>query len=355
MSSTVGPKISVVDSISDGSTYGDVGRAFLRMYQALIMPNVINMTTSVPPSTPANGDMYVVASPGSGAWVGKTNYVTYWTTDDPNHVSGVWEFYLPIKGWIVVNQFDNTQYEYNGSTWGAISSGLTSATLPSMGVSFVYCDGSGTNPVGTSIEGIQTVSNVATPHVAGGVSGEGTCIVYQGDPNANPSTVCTWRAGLDVTVNVNVRSTLISARRYTFKQAMGAPASYRYWIGVYTATTTLGGALFATNTPNTGYVAFRFCQGTDTTWKAVAGTSNVLQTVVDTGVSFVSSPSTTFNIVPNSTGTSVDYYINGANVATIATNLPGGNTPVAIFGTGDNKNAASTPSITFCYATIEYK
>ena len=36
MSTVTGPKIAVVDSISDGATYGDVGRAFLRMFQALI-------------------------------------------------------------------------------------------------------------------------------------------------------------------------------------------------------------------------------------------------------------------------------------------------------------------------------
>lgn len=357
MSSVVGPKISVVDSISDGSVYGTVGRQFLRMFQALIMPNVVNMTTSAAPSVPSNGDMYVVASVGSGAWVGKTNYVAYWTTDDPDHVAGTWEFYAPIKGWIVVNQFDNTQYEYNGSTWAAITfTGLTLGALPPAANSLVYSNGSNVNPDVVGIEGVQTVSITATAHVAGGVSGEGTCIVYTGSPGASVNTDCSWKAGMDVTVTNNVRASLLGTRRFSFRQAFAAPTTYRYWIGVYTGTTTLNAGLFATNTPNTGYVGFRFCSGTDTHWKAVTGTSNVNQTVTDTGVAFSASPSTLFQILPNIAGTSIDFYINGTNVATNTTNIISGNAPVAIFGTGDNQNTnSSAQAITFCYSIIEYR
>ncbi len=236
-----------------------------------------------------------------------------------------------------------------------VAADIPSVPLPPIGTSFVYCDGSASpNPVVVAIEGVQTVSNVATPHIAGAVSGEGTCITYENDPNANPNTVCSWRAGLDVTITNNIRSTLLSTRRYTFRQAMAAPTSFRYWIGVYTGTATLNGGLFATDTPNTGYVAFRFSSTTDTTWKAVTGTSNVAQTVTNTGVAFTAAPSTVFQIVLNSTATSIGFYINGTLAATNTTNIIGGNTPVAIFGTGDNKNVASLPTITFCYATIEY-
>src|SRR4029077_16068119 len=144
MANTTGPKIAVVDSIPDGAVYGDDGRAFLRMFQALIQPNVINMTTSAAPVSPTNGDMYVVASVGSGAWVGKTNYVAYWTTDNPDAPSGEWNFYQPIHGWVVVNQADDAQYEYNGSTWVALGGGgggvfsqatttITSAQIKNLG------------------------------------------------------------------------------------------------------------------------------------------------------------------------------------------------------------------------------
>jgi hypothetical protein len=117
MSSIVGPKISVVDSISDGSTYGDIGRKFLRMWQTLVEPNVINTTSSAPPVSPNNGDTYVVAATGSGAWLGQTNSVAYWTMDDPNFPSGNWEFYIPKVGWTVWSAANLGQYIFNGSTW----------------------------------------------------------------------------------------------------------------------------------------------------------------------------------------------------------------------------------------------
>src|SRR6266850_2102607 len=243
-----------------------------------------------------------------------------------------------------------------GATTITASGGITAATLPSLGTSFLYCDGSTGNPFGVAIEGIQTVSTATTAHIAGNVASEGTCSTYTGSAGSSPNTDCSWRAGLDSTVNTVVRSTLLSSRRYTFRQAMAGPTAFRYWVGITTSATALNGNLFATDTPNAGYIGFRFSTTTDTTWKAVTGTSNVAQTVVNTGVVFTAAPSTVFQLFPNSTATSVDFYINGTNVATINTNLIGGNSPVAIFGTGDNKSTgSSTPSITFCYAVIEYK
>src|SRR6267142_247271 len=122
-----------------------------------------------------------------------------------------------------------------GATTINAAAGITAATLPSIGNSFVYCDGAGTNPLGIAIEGIQTSSNAAIPKIAGTVSGEGTCIVYDGDANANATTIPSWRAGLDGTTTNNVRSTLLSTRRYTFRQAMASATAYRYWIGITTA------------------------------------------------------------------------------------------------------------------------
>lgn len=116
-SSVTGPKISVVDSITDGATYGDIGRSFLRMFQALIQPNVISLGTTAPPVSPSNGGTYVIGASPTGAWVGKAQNVAYWTTDDPNTPSGKWDFYAPTIGWTVISQANLGQYTYNGSVW----------------------------------------------------------------------------------------------------------------------------------------------------------------------------------------------------------------------------------------------
>jgi hypothetical protein len=115
--STIGPKIAVVDGEIDGSTYGNDMRQLMRMLQALVQPNCKNLTTTVPPVLPANGDTYIVAAGGTGAWAGKDESFAYWTTDDPNVPAGKWEFYAPLNGWLVTNQADNHLYKFNGTIW----------------------------------------------------------------------------------------------------------------------------------------------------------------------------------------------------------------------------------------------
>jgi hypothetical protein len=117
MSNTTGPKIAVVDSIPDGAVYGNDGRQFLRMFQALIQCNVINTTTTSPPGSPSNGDTYIIASGATGGWVGKDAFIAYWTLDDPNNPSGKWDYYAPVKGWLATSQANNGTYEFNGTAW----------------------------------------------------------------------------------------------------------------------------------------------------------------------------------------------------------------------------------------------
>jgi len=117
MVNTVGPKIAVVDSIPDGAYYGVDGRSFLRMFQALIQPNVINLTTTSPPGSPTNGDTYVIGSGASGAWIGLDAHIAYWTTDNPLFPLGTWDYYAPKQGWQVVSQVNNGTYVFNGSAW----------------------------------------------------------------------------------------------------------------------------------------------------------------------------------------------------------------------------------------------
>src|SRR5882762_2975898 len=117
MSTANGPKITaVVDYVTDGATWGNEGRTFTRMWQALIEPTVINITTSAAPGSPVNGDTYVVATGGSGAWTGKDAMIAYYTTMNDAGTAG-WEFYAPLAGWVVNDQSSGGYYRYTGSTW----------------------------------------------------------------------------------------------------------------------------------------------------------------------------------------------------------------------------------------------
>lgn len=157
--------------------------------------------------------------------------------------------------------------------------------------------------------------------------------------------------------------------RLSFKVGVTLNPSCRYWIGLgciggslgNNATGVLANTNYAADVPNKTTLAFRYSPGTDTTWKAVsisAGAS-ASSTVVDTGIAPVNNTPQIFEIVPNLAGTSVSFYINYVNVATISTNLPpntgNADSLATIFCTGDNKNTANAPGITFYYGLMSYK
>ena len=158
----VGPKIPVIDEQNDGSTYGDNMRHVLRMLQALVQCNVINLTTSNPPATPNNGDSYIVASAPTGLWAGQANNLAYWTTDDPNVPGGKWEFYPPFKGWVIGNQADGNLYVYNSTTWVVVGGSAVSAgtnIVPALPIAGLTYGGS------SGLAGFTVIMRIPAPFV----------------------------------------------------------------------------------------------------------------------------------------------------------------------------------------------
>jgi hypothetical protein len=81
--------------------------------------------------------------------------------------------------------------------------------------------------------------------------------------------------------------------------------------------------------------------GVSTNWRAVCR-SNGVQTLVDSLVAFATGSNIDFAIVANAAGTSVEFFINGASVATIATNIPAASNRTFSYGISIIKSAGTT-------------
>ena len=63
----------------------------LQRIDLLLSPAVETMTLSAPPSSPARGACYVVASGATGAWAGKDDMLA-------GYADGGWRFVAPVEG-----------------------------------------------------------------------------------------------------------------------------------------------------------------------------------------------------------------------------------------------------------------
>lgn len=290
---------------------------------------------------------------------------------------GHYDFYvLPGTYTIIVALGGVIQQSYTDQTIGM--AGATSLTAGS-GISIInnvisntvppqlpkklgwaFADGqvASTNPSVVGLPSLfQNVSGGAATVMspAGTIAGEGPSFTMKGLTTVSTNTDCSWMFGRDTGGSNNVSFTLNAVQRISIRQRTNSNTTRRFWVGLTSYTGVFNNATFATDTPNQGYVAFRFSTAAgDTTWKAVAGISNVAQTVVDTGVAYTGN-AMQFDIAPSAGGTAVNFYINQNLVATISTSLPAADTGLCAFGTGDNCNTGSNqPVIDFMYAVAQF-
>ncbi len=126
MSVTNGPRRGLMINALTGDGFDSNFRQLLRAIDALLFCSVVNLSTSAPPGSPANGDAYVVKATGTGAWAGHDNAIAIWTTDNPATPGGLWEFYSAGNGMIVYSIADVALAAWNGSAWAAVGGGGSS-------------------------------------------------------------------------------------------------------------------------------------------------------------------------------------------------------------------------------------
>lgn len=121
MSVTLGPRLGLLINADGGDNYTDQFRPLLRFFDSMVQGSVINSTTTAPPTSPANGDAYLLLGSPTGAWAAYANSIAVWsteiTTTGTNTKVPGWEFWTPNQGWVIWDVAAAYFHVYTASGW----------------------------------------------------------------------------------------------------------------------------------------------------------------------------------------------------------------------------------------------
>jgi hypothetical protein len=86
----------------------------MRSLDALVQQMVLDKDLASPPSTPADGDRYIVAASPTGAWSGQAGKIAAFQ-------DATWQFYTAREGWLAWAADEDVLYVHDGSAWGVLS------------------------------------------------------------------------------------------------------------------------------------------------------------------------------------------------------------------------------------------
>jgi len=82
----------------------------LQVLDALVQPTVLDRTLSSPPLEPSDGDSYIVATAGTGDWVGQDGSLAVFA-------NGGWLFFAPSVGWKTYVESESVEVVFDGAAW----------------------------------------------------------------------------------------------------------------------------------------------------------------------------------------------------------------------------------------------
>lgn len=91
----------------------------LRSLDAIVQLSVVSQNKTDPPSSPTEGDRYIVETNATNEWLGKDLEVAAWQ-------DGSWMFYTPQEGWLCWVEDENTLLIWDGNGWASVGGGTAS-------------------------------------------------------------------------------------------------------------------------------------------------------------------------------------------------------------------------------------
>lgn len=114
MALTDGPNLGLLIDGAQGEAHYSALMRRWRGIDALVQANAIDIQNT-PPSSPADGDTYIVDGSPTDDWVGHQYEVARWSDKE-----GEWEFYSPKEGWFVYVAADSLYMFFTGSVWSPL-------------------------------------------------------------------------------------------------------------------------------------------------------------------------------------------------------------------------------------------
>lgn len=97
----------------------------LQKLDALVQPVVESATLTTPPTSPVEGEAYLVPDDATDAWAGHDNEIAAFQ-------AGTWSFYDPAEGWQVFDRASDRLKLFSGTSW--ITVAAIGAGLPHLGI-----------------------------------------------------------------------------------------------------------------------------------------------------------------------------------------------------------------------------
>ena len=189
MSNTPNLKLPYLDQNQNQKTV--THNAALRMLDALVQLQIQSSALAAPPASPGDGQCWIVASGGSGAWQGKDLNVAAWQ-------DGAWMFYAPTTGTLAYNDATASPIVWTGSAWAPLAGGsgaVTSVAGRTGAVTLGVADVGGAAPLAspvltgtpsapTAVAGDSTTKLATTAFVAAATAGGGAVTSVAGRTGA---------------------------------------------------------------------------------------------------------------------------------------------------------------------------
>jgi len=172
----------------------------LQLLDALVQLSVISRKCAAPPAASAEGDRYIVAVGGTGAWSG-------WDSSIAAFIDGGWLRLTPRPGWRCWVQDDNALVAWSGSTWQTLGGKQSTMQLESLGVNTIPDT---TNRLAVKSDAVLLSHDDATPGTGGMVmtinkadASKEAAIFFQNNWSSRASIGCFGADRFQIKVSAN--------------------------------------------------------------------------------------------------------------------------------------------------------